>query len=305
VIPGVFPARLLYQPMQTIVAVCFLTPIFALLSTRLQSSLGKMLAARPALVLIAPAILSAAFCAIAAAAGVFRIALAILICIYTFTPALAALRIRGPAPSAMDFALILWFWLPLEFSIGARWIPRAQQSVLHLAAYGVAVTLALVLFLLFRRLEEMKFNLPRSPRDLRNLLAGFAVAAPVLIALGRAIGFLDPFHVPVRFSGLRFIEEYLLIFAATALPEEMLFRGLIQNSLMQRLGANFATLLLAGFIFGCAHLDNGPGPLPNWRYMIVATVAGVIYGKVFERSSSVFASAGLHALVNTIKHNFF
>lgn len=291
--------------MRIFVAICFLTPIFALLSTRLQSSLRKTFSARPGLVFLAPAILSAAFCAIAAAAGAFRIPLAILICVYTFTPSLAAFRIRAPAPSATDFALILWFWLPLEFSLGAQWIPRAQQALLHIAAYGVAVTLALVLFLLFRQLEGMKFNLPRSPRDLGNLLAGFAVAAPVLIAVGRAIGFLDPFHVPARFSLLHFAEEYLVIFAATALPEEMLFRGLIQNSLMQRVGANFATLLLAGFIFGCAHLDNGPGPLPNWRYMIVATIAGVIYGKVFERSSSVFASAGLHALVNTIKHNFF
>lgn len=292
--------------MQILVAACFLTTILALLSTRVQSSLKKALAARPALVFLAPAILSAMFCAIAAAAGSFRAALAILMVVYTFTPAACAYAIRHRVPpAAADFALILWLWLPLEFSLGASWIPRAEQSLLHLAAYGVAVTLALVLFLLFRRLEGMKYNLPRSPRDFRNLLLGFAVAAPVLIVVGRAIGFLDPFHVPARLSLARLAAQYLTILAATALPEEMLFRGLIQNSLMQRLGANFTTLLLAGFIFGCAHLDNGPGPLPNWRYMIVATIAGVIYGKVFERSSSVFASAGLHALVNTIKHNFF
>jgi membrane protease YdiL (CAAX protease family) len=39
--------------------------------------------------------------------------------------------------------------------------------------------------------------------------------------------------------------------------------------------------------------------------MIVASLAGVIYGKVFEKSSSIFASAGLHALVNTVKHSCF
>lgn len=137
------------------------------------------------------------------------------------------------------------------------------------------------------------------------MLIGFAIAAPILILVGRAIGFLDPFHVPARLSLTRLAAQFLLILATTALPEEMLFRGLIQNSLMQRLGTQFSTLLLAGFIFGCAHLDNGPGPLPNWRYMMVATIAGVAYGKVFEKSSSIFASAGLHALVNTIKHNFF
>ena len=292
--------------MQTIVAACFLIPILALLSGRLQTALRKTFAARPALVFVAPAILSGLFLAVAAAAGAFRAPLAILISTYTFAPAFAAFAMRGRVPpSGVDFALILWFWLPLELALGARWIPPAVQGLLHMAAYGVAVTLALILFLAFRRLEGMKYNLPRSRRDLSKLLIGFAVAAPVLIAVGRAIGFLDPFHAPARLSLGRLGLQYLVIFAATALPEEILFRGLIQNSLMQRMGARFATLLLAGFIFGCAHLDNGPGPLPNWRYMMVATIAGVIYGKVFEKSSSVFASAGLHALVNTIKHNFF
>ena len=292
--------------MRTIVAAIFLTPILALLSARLQTTLQKVLAARPVLVFLAPSILSAEFLAIAAAVDAFSAPLAILILIYTFVPALAAFAVRDrPPPAGMDFAVILWFWLPLEFAIGAGWIPRPAQGLLHIAAYGVAVTLALILFLLFRRLEGMKYNLPRSPRDLRNLLIGFAIAAPILIAVGRAIGFLDPFHLPPRLSLARLGAQYLIILAATALPEEMLFRGLIQNSLMHRLGAQFSTLLLAGFIFGCAHLDNGPQALPNWRYMVVATIAGVIYGKVFERSSSVFASAGLHALVNTIKHNFF
>lgn len=292
--------------MTAIVAACFLTPILALLSTRLQMALRKALGARPLLVFLAPAILFAAFCAICASVGAFSAPLAILILVYTFVPTLAAFAIRGRVPpSGMDFAIILWFWLPLEFSIGAGWIPRAQQGIVHMAAYGVSVTLALILFLSFRRLEGMKYNLPRSGRDLRNLLIGFAVAAPVLIAVGRAVGFIDPFHMPAKLSLARLGAEFLIILAATALPEEILFRGLIQNSLMQRMGARFTTLLFAGFIFGCAHLDNGPQPLPNWRYMIVATIAGVAYGKVFEKSSSIFASAGLHALVNTIKHNFF
>ncbi len=99
--------------------------------------------------------------------------------------------------------------------------------------------------------------------------------------------------------------RFLVILAATALPEEILFRGLIQNCIAQRFGAGTETLLVSALIFGCAHLDNGPGPLPNWRYMILATIAGLAYGKVFEKSSSIFASAGLHALVDTVKHVCF
>ena len=127
----------------------------------------------------------------------------------------------------------------------------------------------------------------------------------MLIVLGRAIGFLPPFHLPAQPSAAHIGSQYLIILAATALPEEILFRGLIQNSIAQRFGTSTRTLLLAAFIFGCAHLDNGPQPLPNWRYMILATIAGIAYGKVFEKSSSILASAGLHALVDLIKHICF
>ena len=98
---------------------------------------------------------------------------------------------------------------------------------------------------------------------------------------------------------------FLVIFAGTALPEEILFRSLIQNWLMQRYGFTTRMLLVSGFIFGCAHLDNGPQPLPNWRYMILATIAGIAYGKVFQKSSSVFSSVTFHALVDATKHVFF
>jgi membrane protease YdiL (CAAX protease family) len=253
-----------------------------------------------------PAVLSSVFLAIAAQLGAFSVPLAVLILAYTFLPvAVAYLEKETPPPTWLDFVIIALLWFPLEFSLGHQWIPKPAQSTLHLAAYGVAILLALSIFLLFRRLTGMKINLPRSGRDLVNLLLGFAACAPVLIALGRAIGFLPPFHLPSQPSAARIGSQYLIILAITALPEEILFRGLIQNCIAQKFGAGTATLLISAFIFGCAHLDNGPGPLPNWRYMILATIAGVAYGKVFEKSSSIFASAGLHALVDTIKHICF
>jgi uncharacterized protein len=253
-----------------------------------------------------PAVLSAAFLAIAAHLGAFSFPLAALILGYTFLPmAVAYVARRTPPPTGLDFVIIALLWFPLEFSVGHQFIPKPAQSTLHLAAYGVSILLGLSIFLWYRRLGGMKINLPRSGRDFINLVLGFAACAPILIALGRAIGFLPPFHLPPQPSASRIGSQFLIILAATALPEEILFRGLIQNCIMQKFGANTTNLLISAFIFGCAHLDNGPGPLPNWRYMILATIAGVAYGKVFEKSSSIFASAGLHAVVDTIKHACF
>ena len=253
-----------------------------------------------------PAVLSALFLAVAAHLNAFSFPLAALILAYTFLPmAVAYLARHDPPPTWPDFVVIALLWFPLEFSLGHQFIPKQAQSILHLTAYGVAILLALSIFLWFRRLSGMKINLPRSGRDLVNLLIGFAACAPILIPLGRAIGFLPPSHFPPNPSITRIGSQYLIILAITALPEEILFRGLIQNCIAQRVGTNTTTLLIYAFIFGCAHLDNGPGPLLNWRYMILATIAGIAYGKVFEKSSSIFASAGLHALVDTIKHVCF
>ena len=90
-----------------------------------------------------------------------------------------------------------------------------------------------------------------------------------------------------------------------ALPEELLFRALVQNWLMQRFGFNHVTLAAAALIFGASHLNNPPGPLPNWRYMILATIAGFVFGKVYWKSGTILSSAALHATVNTVRHAFF
>jgi membrane protease YdiL (CAAX protease family) len=255
---------------------------------------------------VIPAILSAVFLAIAAQLGAFSAPLAALILAYTFLPvAVAYLARHNPPPTWLDFVIIALLWFPLEFSLGHQWVPMQARNTLHLAAYGVSILLALSMFLLFRQLKGMKINLPRSSRDFVNLLLGFVACAPILIALGRAIGFLPPFHLPPQQSPAHLGSQYLVILAATALPEEILFRSLIQNCIAQRFGTSTTTLLVSVLIFGCAHLDNGPGPLPNWRYMILATIAGVAYGKVYEKSSSICASAGLHALVDLIKHLCF
>ncbi len=256
----------------------------------------------------APPLLTAVFAGASAVAGVSSLPLLALLLLYTLAPVACIVgftrRAGSELPGVFDFAAILLLWLPIEFGAGQTLIPRPAQGFLHSVAYAIAILLGLALFLGFRRFPGLKFNLPRAARDFWLPLAGFALLAPVLIVLGIAIGFLPYPHLPVQ-SGGRMAAAAGIIFAGTALPEEILFRALIQNLLMQRFGAGPRTLLAASVIFGCAHLDNGPQPLPNWRYAILATIAGWAYGKVFEKSSTVLSSAALHTLVDWTKHFFF
>jgi membrane protease YdiL (CAAX protease family) len=293
--------------MQTLILGLLLAAVFGLFIPSVKTGLRGLLHRRPAAVWAFPLVFTAVFSAAAALAGALGLRLALMVLAYTAAPALCAYA-QGPGfverPRGLDFLTVALLWLPLEFGAGAGLVPRAAQGFLHSVGYGIAILLGLVLFLGFRSFPGMKYDLPRRASDLWLPLAGFAAVAPVLAAVGIAIGFIPWPHLPVKTAG-QMVAAVGIIFVGTALPEEILFRSLIQNLIMLRFGASWRTLFLASFIFGCAHLDNGPQPLPNWRYMIVATIAGWAYGRVFQRAGSVMSSAALHMAVNWAKHFFF
>jgi membrane protease YdiL (CAAX protease family) len=256
---------------------------------------------------VLPVPLAAGFCLIAWRLNALNWPLMLLIAAYTCVPTVCVF-IQGMDAGAatwLDLVVILTLWLPIELGAGGRWIPRHAQGLLHTAAYGMALTLALVLFLGFRGMKGMKYNLPNRAMDLLDPLIAFVAVAPILIALGLALSFIPWFHIPPHLSASKILKTLGMIFLATALPEEILFRSLVQNWLTQKFGSTRSVLIAASVVFGCAHLNNGPQPLPNWRYMILATIAGYAYGRVFQRASSALASMSLHALVDATKHVFF
>jgi membrane protease YdiL (CAAX protease family) len=292
---------------RTWVPAAFLAIVLAFLLPPVPAVLKKKLRSRPGPIFALPALLTAAFCFVAWRLDALNFPLVLLIVAYTLVPTVCIFVQGADAGAAtwLDVAVILMLWLPVELNLGARWIPRPAQGLLHTVAYGTALTLALVLFLGFRGMKGMKYNLPTRVMDFVDPLIAYLAIAPVLIALGLALGFLPWWHAPGNLSAAGAAKTFGLIFVATALPEEILFRSLMQNWLMQKFGSTTGVLILASLIFGCAHLNNGPQPLPNWRYMILATIAGFAYGKVFQRASSATASMTLHALVDATKHVFF
>ncbi len=286
---------------------CFL---LVMLSRSLQVKLRILILQSPVVIFTAPAALTGIFCLTAAYYRCLTWPLALLVVAYTFSPTALTyfgnrLRPRiAPLPNLLDFCVILLLWLPLELSVGASLVPRPMQGVLHATAYGLAITLGVFLFLLVRCWEGLKYGLPGNGADLRNILFGYIASALLLIALGLHVGFLAQAHAP-RISWTSAAVRFVFIFFGTAFPEEILFRGLIQNWFTQRLKQPWQAVAVSGLIFGAAHLNNGPGSLPNWRYMAVATVAGLIFGTVFLRSTSILASVAVHAGVNLTKHLFF
>jgi len=188
-------------------------------------------------------------------------------------------------------AAILLLWLPIEFSL--------------LRMVGVAQTNAILMgmtagILAFRSHPEVldvaaAFNLRKL--SFRDAALHFAWFSAIGLPLGFAIGFIHP---AARWPSIEGIPMLLAgIFFLNALPEEILFRGIIQHSLESVTKSRFVSLIAAALIFGAAHLNNGP-QLPNYRYFIMATLAGVAYGLAWRRNRNVLTSTITHALVNVV-----
>ena len=90
----------------------------------------------------------------------------------------------------------------------------------------------------------------------------------------------------------------LFTFFFIAVPEELFFRGWMQNLLERRVGSSRA-LLITATLFGLSHF-NKRAALFNWRYVLLATLAGIFYGLAWRQEHRVGASAVTHASVDTL-----
>ena len=91
---------------------------------------------------------------------------------------------------------------------------------------------------------------------------------------------------------------WIFTFFFIAVPEELFFRGWLQNLLEHRIGRNRALFLTAA-LFGLAHF-NKRAIYFNWRYVLLAAIAGIFYGRAWRNQHRVGASAVTHATVDSI-----
>lgn len=164
-------------------------------------------------------------------------------------------------------------------------------------------------FLVLRGLEGVGFRLVWRKGDLWDGFLNLVAFSLLAIPLGVALGFIHPHptaalaHAQDFGPLLNFLFLFAGIYLTVAIPEELLFRGFLQNLLTRTIRkgpSGLYGLLIASVVFGAAHLHHAPRP--NWRYAILATLAGVFYGNVYRTRRRLCASALTHALVDTIWH---
>ncbi|MCP4417131.1 MAG: CPBP family intramembrane metalloprotease [Chloroflexi bacterium] len=217
-------------------------------------------------------------------------------------PTLATLLRPAKAKSLhpLDIVAILAVWFPIEFG----WLPDAD---IHLAegvrlpgAILTGVLLFLLLYLVIRPLPNIGYTFRLSKKDFKKINIGLMAYTLIGIPIGLLTRFLI-FNI-AEFDVSTWILAWPLGYLFTALPEELLFRGIIQNQLHDRIKNEWVALAIGAFIFGLAHLNNSTSgyPAPNWMYVAMATLAGLAYGWTWRKTGKITAAAVVHATVNFV-----
>ena len=225
---------------------------------------------------------------------------------------------QGLATTALAAFFAFWYLrfpdtdTPVLIVYGAAALAKAS-ALLYLVPWPKAPTpiigefawLRTLLFavLLFRQPGLANYGFLPTKEDWRQGVKWFLLFMPVALAVGIPIGFAklrqlpdDPKRIALAVIGT-FLGHYIFV----ALREEMLFRGLMLGKLRQTFGAT-AGLAISAVLFGAVHLPFGQ--FPNWRFALVAAIAGWFYAKSFLTTGSIRSAMITHALTNVTARVF-
>ena len=83
--------------------------------------------------------------------------------------------------------------------------------------------------------------------------------------------------------------------ALVALPEELLFRGLVQGEIRARTGSSPIAVAAGAALFALAHVAAGAGA-PG----LLTVFPGLLFGILRALSGSVWTAVAAHAVANTL-----
>ncbi len=224
------------------------------------------------------------------------------VAIFVFVPlALAASAERKPAGTWQDFLLLVGVWAAVKFGPSHFVWPYPGGRLAYVFTVLLAVNVALAAFVLVRRVDGIGYSIGWGRHWGFFVLGSFIVFACIAIPLGTGIHFIA--FAPQWHAWSSLLWTSLGIFFFTAWPEEFLFRGLLQNILSRASKSDLAGWWTASVLFGFSHITNLG--FPNWRYVVLASIAGIFYGWTWRKTGSIFASAIVHALVDVSWHFLF
>lgn len=206
-----------------------------------------------------------------------------------------------------DIVFIILLFVPIDARVIHSlyvWPEQAGGS-----AYGnlLGASVAFVLASVLRNLEDIGFKLRKLEwMELGDLALHLLIFLLIAIPFGYMTDFIsltDRMPAPEKV-----LLNFLGIFLMVALPEELFFRGIIQNILQKTIKNRNLALTVSSLIFGLVHLNNAgvpQGPTGDYRYLVLASVAGIFYGNLYRRHRTLMPAILCHTLVDVIWVLFF
>ena len=203
--------------------------------------------------------------------------------------------------------------LVLGLAVDLRWLEGLWPRGLDGLGKLLLVDAALYGFVVIRQLRGTGFDFHLRWSDSKTGLRELLFFAPLVIGFGLVLGFLNP-HANAPRAAM--ILTWVYIFVFIAVPEELFFRAWVQNLLEKRLQpwfdsrggkhadrrARIMALAITSVLFGLSHFNKRLTQSShfNWRYVVLATIAGIFYGRAWREDRRVPASSITHASVDAI-----
>jgi membrane protease YdiL (CAAX protease family) len=186
-------------------------------------------------------------------------------------------------------------WLRYILLLGLLFV-RFGYELIGMVAFIISTYILALLYF---------WTIPKQERQLYN----FTVPKKNLIAIAFAVGIIclavqlpislyidsDLIKLKNSFFVVEFLGAFVIQFSLFALPEEMLFRGILWGEGRRIHLSDFSILCIQAILFWGGHYyyyDH-----PYWWIRVL--VAGLIFGIVAWKTKSVLASAIVHALLNS------
>jgi uncharacterized protein len=217
-----------------------------------------------------------------------------LVVIYGLFPVREPARLAWP-----DVAIAVWLVTVLLFhELRGIWnTPANLDFMTRLFLIGIASWT----WVFVRKVPALGYEFSLSAKTFGAAAKNFSLFAAIAIPASLLMDFT---HWNPRAGGIvAFFVGFVEIFLFIALLEELFFRGFLQTLISASLRSTGKAQAIVAGLFGLFHILHAP--FPNWKYVLLATVAGWFYGAAFVKGGSLMASTLTHAMVDTVWRNFF
>ncbi|MEN6532418.1 MAG: CPBP family intramembrane glutamic endopeptidase [Bryobacteraceae bacterium] len=214
--------------------------------------------------------------------------------------------IRIPGSAASDFAFLAFMAAVMIVKPFRDLYPDPAPGLrIDILGQLMWIRLGVAAMLLIRRIEGVGFGFIPDGKDLGVGFRYYACFIPIGLPLALLLGVVKFRPIPLEWwkAAPLAVATFLGMLWVVALSEEFFFRGVLQRHLSRLLSSELGAILIAAALFGLVHLPFRQ--FPNWKFSLVAAVAGFFYGKAFTRAGSIRAAMVAHALVNTTMRMLF